>query len=234
MRLSHPLVLALLITLPALAAAKPRTPSVKQLQSEIKALTGERDELKDRLAATESLQQEAAEARKGRDLARGESADLKRELDQLKGTLAENQHGLDNILADLRKAKAESAGLQEENAGLKKKLDEAEARLQGHTETGLPVVLSSAVTPARPMNLDRLTPSIARAHGVVVVNVLVSEAGDALEVRLLQGIRGEGERAKAANQACLEAAKRLVFDPARGADGKTPVKVWQGVGFYLD
>ena len=27
---------------------------------------------------------------------------------------------------------------------------------------------------------------------------------------------------------------RLVFDPARTADGKTKVKVWQGVGFMLD
>jgi len=25
-----------------------------------------------------------------------------------------------------------------------------------------------------------------------------------------------------------------VFDPARAADGKTKVRVWQGVGFLLD
>ena len=36
------------------------------------------------------------------------------------------------------------------------------------------------------------------------------------------------------NAACVEAAKRIVFDPARAADGKTKVRVWQGVGFMLD
>jgi hypothetical protein len=32
----------------------------------------------------------------------------------------------------------------------------------------------------------------------------------------------------------VDQAKRIVFDPARAADGKTRVRVWQGVGFLLD
>jgi hypothetical protein len=69
---------------------------------------------------------------------------------------------------------------------------------------------------------------------VVVVNVLVSEGGDVLDTRLLQGLHGHGEWVDKANASCVEAAKRLVFDPARAADGKTKVRVWQGVGFLLD
>jgi hypothetical protein len=66
------------------------------------------------------------------------------------------------------------------------------------------------------------------------VNVLISERGDVLGARLLQGLRGEGEWVDKANAACVEAAKSIVFDPARAADGKTKVRVWQGVGFRLD
>ena len=40
--------------------------------------------------------------------------------------------------------------------------------------------------------------------------------------------------AREADEACLEAAKRIVFDPACAKDGKTHFKVWQGVGFFLD
>ncbi|WP_005031765.1 hypothetical protein [Holophaga foetida] len=236
MRIPLSIALILALGLPAQAASKPKPApaSVKQLQNQVKQLSQERDELKDRLAALDSLQQEAAGARKSRDLAREESSTLRRELDQLKASMAENQHGLDNILGDLKKAKAETATVQDENADLRKRLAEAEVRLQGRTGDGAPVVLSSGITPARVMNLGRQTPSVRRARGVVVVNVLVSEAGDAMEVRLLQGLSGEGEWIQKANEACLDAAKRLVFDPARAADGKTPVKVWQGVGFYLE
>ena len=233
-----PLTLALMIALglPVQAAVKPKAPQVsaKQLQTQIKQLTEERDELKDRLSALGSLQEETAAAKKSRDLAREESVSLRKELDQLKASVAENQNGLDNILKDLSKAKAELATAQEENADLKKRLAEAETRLQGRLSDGGPVVLGADITPAKVMNLLRLTPSVRKAHGVVVVNVLVSEAGDALAVRLLQGLPGEGEWIQKANEACLEAAKRLIFDPARAADGKTAVKVWQGVGFNLE
>jgi hypothetical protein len=66
------------------------------------------------------------------------------------------------------------------------------------------------------------------------VNVLVSENGEVLDTRLLQGLHGHGEWVDKANAACVDQAKRLVFDPARSTDGKTKVRVWQGVGFYLD
>jgi len=55
-----------------------------------------------------------------------------------------------------------------------------------------------------------------------------------LAARLLQGLPGESAVARQAEEACLEAAKHIVFDPAASADGKTKFKVWQGVGFYLD
>jgi hypothetical protein len=91
------------------------------------------------------------------------------------------------------------------------------------------------VTAARILNLNRVVPKRKKVdRGVVVVNALVSEKGEVLATRLLQGLPGEGENVQKANEACVEAAKRLVFDPARAADGKTPVKVWQGVGFYLE
>lgn len=236
MRLPLSLALMLTLGLPGQAAPKSKAPqpAVKQLQSQIKRLSEERAELKDRLAALEGLQQEAASARKSRDLAREESTALRKELEQLKTSMSENQHGLDNILGDLKKAKAETAAYEEANADLKKRLEDAETRLKGRTGDGAPVVLAPDITPAKAMNLARQTPSIRKAHGVVVVNVLVSEAGDAMDVRLLQGLSGEGEWIQKANEACLDAAKRLVFDPARASDGKTPVKVWQGVGFYLD
>ena len=67
-----------------------------------------------------------------------------------------------------------------------------------------------------------------------MVNVLVSEGGEVLDSRLLQGLPGQGEWIDKANAACVDQAKRIVFDPARAADGKTRVRVWQGVGFLLD
>jgi len=237
MRIPLPLTLMLVLGLPGHAAPKPKAaqPSVKQLQVQVKRLAQERDELKDRLAALEGLQEESASARKSRDLAREEATALRKELDQLKASLSENQHGLDNILKDLKKAKAETAACQETSADLRKRLEEAETRLvRGRTGDGAPTVLSREITPARVMNLARQTPSVRKAHGTVVVNVLVSEAGDALDVRLIQGLSGEDEWSRKANEACLDAAKRLVFDPARASDGKTPVKVWQGVGFFLE
>jgi hypothetical protein len=84
------------------------------------------------------------------------------------------------------------------------------------------------------MNLNKITPKAKKVSGVVVVNVLISENGEVLDTKLLQGLPGEGEWVQKAHEACLEAAKRIVFDPARAADGKTRVRVWQGVGFELD
>jgi len=63
--------------------------------------------------------------------------------------------------------------------------------------------------------------------------VLISEKGDVLAARLLQGTPG-GSPMPRGGKACVEAAKHLVFDPATSKDGKTHFKVWQGVGFYLE
>ena len=65
------IALSLLLMALPLAAAKKPTPA--QLQAQVKRLTEERDDLKQRLTATEGLQQEAASAKKARDLARSES-----------------------------------------------------------------------------------------------------------------------------------------------------------------
>lgn len=87
------------------------------------------------------------------------------------------------------------------------------------------------------MNLDRvnprLGPSWGRPRGMVIVNVLINERGEVLAARILQGLAGESSEIKDANEACLESAKRVVFDPARSKEGRR-VKVWQAVGFYLD
>ena len=68
----------------------------------------------------------------------------------------------------------------------------------------------------------------------------IAQMEEQLDVRLIQGVnpgvpvdKEADEHARAANAACLEAAKRLIFDPARTSAG-TRVRVWQGVAFFLD
>lgn len=235
-------ILALLLTLaPAapLAAAKPKPkpagPTAAQLQAQVKKLTIERDELKDRLGATESIQQDLAEAGKSRDLARQETEACRKELEQLKASFGENQSGSDAILNDLQKAKAESALAAAENEKLQKQVSTLEAKLQSGVTEGAMLAIGPDVMPAKAMNMNRITPKARKVdRGVVVVNVLISENGEVLATRLLQGLPGDDEWVKKANDACVEAAKRLVFDPARAADRKTKVRVWQGVGFLID
>jgi uncharacterized protein YoxC len=240
-------VLALALTLPALLAAapaqkKPRKPapratkaSVSALQAQVARLAAERDELKARLIAQDAAGGDLADAAKGRDLARAEAAAARKELEQLKATLQENKSGSEEILKDLQAAKAEAADLKQKTAQLQKDLEAASAKLQGQVAEGSLVGYSQDIIPAKPINLNRVTPKVKKAdRGVVVVNVLVSERGEVLESRLLQGLPGDDKHALAANDACVEAAKRLVFEPARAKDGETRIKVWQGVGFYLD
>ncbi|WLT30231.1 hypothetical protein [Geothrix sp. PMB-07] len=237
---SMPLVALLLVALP-LAAAAPKKPTAAQLQAQVKRLTEERDELKLRLASTEELQQEVASAKKARELAQSECEAARKENDQLRAALKENQGGSDTILRDLQEskqaaetAKAEATRLRSENEALQQKANAVPAE-------GDLVQLSEDILPARAINLNRATPRIksgsflgGRPKGVVVVHVLVSEKGDVLAARLIQGLPGDSAEAKEAGEACVEAAKRLVFDPATSKDGKTKFKVWQGVGFYLD
>lgn len=226
-----PAILALAVALPAPAA--PRKPSSAQLQAQLRKVTQERDDLKERLAATESLQEDLAAAQKSRDLARQETEAVRKQLDQVKGALQENQGSSDTILKELQKAKDENASLQNTIGTLRDELAKASDRKAASASQEV-VPITPEITPAKPMNLNKVTPKARKVSGVVVVNVLISENGEVLETRLLQGLPGEGEWVAKAHEACLEAAKRIVFDPARAADGKTRVRVWQGVGFMLD
>ena len=235
--LAFVLPLALLAGSQSKAKPKAKAPTAAQmahLQGQVKKLTEERDQLKEKLSASEGLDTELAEAQRSRDGFKAESEGLKRELERLKASLHENQSGSDAILSELRQAKDAAKTYQDENTQLQETLDELQAKLAAPTTEGALVPLGPDVTPARPINLLRITPSRKKVdRGVVVVNVLVSEAGEVLDTRLLQGLPKDGEWELKAQEACLEAAKKLVFDPARLKDG-TRVRVWQGVGFLLD
>jgi len=226
-----PAILALALAVPA--PAKPKAGPSSSLQAQIKKLTQERDELQERLAATESLQEDLAAAQKSRDLARQDTEAVRKQLEEIKGAMAENQGSADTLLKELQKAKAEAAANQATIQSLKDDLAKASETKATEAEKAV-VPLTPDITPAKAMNLGRITPKARKVSGVVVVNVLVSENGEVLDTRLLQGLPGEGEWVQKANEACVDAAKRIVFDPARAADGKTKVRVWQGVGFMLD
>jgi len=228
----------LLIALPLAAAKKPTT---AQLQVQVKRLTDERDDLKQRLAATDSLQQAIALAKNARDQARSESAAARKEAEQLRASLKENQTGGDAILKELHDAQQAAEEAKAEAARLKAQNETLQIRANAVPGEGDLVQLTEEIQPARPINLNRVTPHLkasslfaGRPKGVVVVNVLISERGDVLASRLIQGLPGDSPDAKDAGAACVEAAKHLVFDPAASKDGATHFKVWQGVGFYLD
>lgn len=228
----------LLIALP-LAAAKKPTPA--QLQAQVKQLTTERDDLKQRLAATENFQQEVANAKKARDLARAEGEAARKEAEQLRSVLKENQGGADAILKEFREAKQAAEEAKLEVARLKAENEALQLKASSVPGAGDLVQLGEDVQPARPINLNRATPRLkasgflsTRPKGVVVVHVLINEKGDVLAARLIQGLPGDSASAREAGEACVEAAKHIVFDPASSKDGKTRFKVWQGVGFYLD
>jgi hypothetical protein len=219
---------------PKPAAPKPAPPATTQLQVQLKKLTAERDDLKERLAATEDLQQDLAAAQKSKDLARQEAEGLRKELSDIKSSLNENQSGSDAILQELQKAKADLETCMAEKETQKKGMEDASAKDKNQTENlaenGLPAGL-----PARALNLNRVTPKAKNvSRGVVVVNVLISDSGEVLDSRLTQGLPGTDVDVRKANEACVEAAKRLVFDPARSADGKTKLRVWQAVGFLIN
>jgi hypothetical protein len=237
MRVLIPLITAFVLVMSGVSAsaiAKPKV-TVAQLQAQLKKLTAERDELKDRLAATESLQEDLAAAQKSRDMARQETDSIHKELDQMKGALAENQGSSDIILKELQKAKEDLAASQASVETLRSAVAEAKEKQAAPASEGTLVPITPDIVPARPLNLNRITPKAKHvSRGVVVVNVLVSESGDVLDSRLLQGLPGTGEWNDKANAACVDAAKLIVFDPARAADGKTKVRVWQGVGFLID
>ena len=227
--------LALLMIAMPLAAAK--RPTVAQLQAQVRKLTEERDALKQRLAATDSLQQDLVAAQQARDQAKADAEAARKEADQLKA----NVSGGDTLLKDLETARRSAEAAQTELARVKAENEELRQQAAATPKEGDLVMLSKEIQPARPLNLNRATPRIkasglfsSRPKGVVVVNVLISEKGEVLDARLLQGLPGNSPDAKAADEACVQSAKNLVFDPATSKDGSTRFKVWQGVGFYLD
>jgi uncharacterized phage infection (PIP) family protein YhgE len=228
----------LLIALPVTAAKKPTT---AQLQAQVKRLTEEQNDLKQRLAAAEGLQQAAAAAAKARDLARSEADAARKEAEQLRAALKENQGGSETILKELQAAKRSAEEAKAETERLRAQNESLQNKANSVPGEGDLVTLGEDIQPARPINLNRATPRLkasslfsAKPKGVVVVQVLVSEKGDVLSARLLQNLPGDSPDARAAEEACVEAAKHLVFDPATSKDGKVKFKVWQGVGFYLD
>ena len=231
--------LALLMIAMPLAAAK--RPTVAQLQAQVRKLTEERDALKQRLAATDSLQQDLVAAQQARDQAKADAEAARKEADQLKANLKANVSGGDTLLKDLETARRSAEAAQTELARVKAENEELRQQAAATPKEGDLVMLSKEIQPARPLNLNRATPRIkasglfsSRPTGVVVVNVLISEKGEVLDARLLQGLPGDSPEAKAADEACVQSAKNLVFDPATSKDGSTRFKVWQGVGFYLD
>ncbi len=228
----------LLIALPLAAAKRPTT---AQLEVQLKRLTAERDELKQRLVATEDVQQELASARKAREAAQAEGEAARKETERLRAALKENQGGGDAILTELQEARQAAVDAKAEVVRLKADNEEMQRKTSVAPQEGDLLPLGPEIQPARPINLNRVTPRLkaaslfaGRAKGVVVVNVLISEKGDVLAARLIQGLPGDTPEAKEAAEACVEAAKHIVFDPAASKDGKLRFKVWQGVGFYLD
>ncbi len=251
--------LILLGITPGVAAQKKTKPRAKSPQTVIAELKGRiktldlelekaRAEVKSavegRAAAEASLQKEGGTAEQiaslkaSRDLARQEADTCRKELESLKAQVQENAKGQEGLLSQVRKAEQAKTQAEQRLDGVQKELEALQAQgLGSKVADGSLVPLGMDITPARPINLSRVTPSAPRGvrSGIVVVNVLVSEKGDALEVRLLQGLPDkDSEAAAKAHELCLEAAKRLVFDPARTTEGQVRVKVWQGVGFHLD
>lgn len=232
-------ILALLLIALPLSAAK--RPTAAQLQAQVNRLTDECDGLKLRLAAAEDVQQELIAARKARDLAKAEGEAARKEAEQLKAALKENQGGDEAILKELQEARQAAAEAKAEAARLRTQNETLRLKADAVPGEGDLVTLSEEMQPARPLNLNRMVPRLksssffsSRPKGVVVVNVLISEKGDVLAARLLQGLPGGAPEGKEADEACVEAAKHLVFDPAASKDGKTRFKVWQGVAFYLN
>lgn len=223
------LMASLIVAAPLALAQSPAA-----LKAQLKKVTAERDELKARLAETEKPPEELAAALRSRDLSREEAEKCQKELEQIRASFKENRKSGEDMLQDIQKSRTEAKEATERAATLEKELEMARKKLSGYAEEGDLVVMSADVLPAKPMNLHRVVPQVKKVSGVVVINVLVSEKGEVLASHLLQPLPGEGEWVQKAHDACIEAAKRVVFDPARVKSTGTKVKVWQGLGFLLD
>ncbi|HET6330242.1 MAG TPA: hypothetical protein VFF76_05575 [Holophagaceae bacterium] len=219
-----------------LAAQSRRAPTAAQLKAGLKKLTAERDALQAKVDAQTALPAQLADAQRSRDQYKAQAAASAQELASLKAMLKENAGDSDALLKGVAKSKEQLAACQADRDKLAKENAELQRRLEGPFQPGDTVIEAENITPANPLNLYKVTPKLSgwgAPKGVVVVNVFVDDKGEVTVARLLQPLSGDSQKVKDANAACLDAAKRVVFDPARTKDG-TPVKVWQGVGFYLD
>ena len=228
--------LALLLITCSAFAGQSKRPSTAQLKAEIKSLTTERDALKAKADAQQDLASKLADAQASRDQFKSQATTATQSLASLKAMLKENANDADSLLKGVAKSKDQLATCEAERDKLVKENAELKRRLEGPFQAGDTVIETEAITPANPLNLYKVTPKLsgwAQPKGVVVVNVFINEKGEVTAARLLQPLSGDSQKVKDANAACLDAAKRVVFDPARTKDG-TPVQVWQGVGFYLD
>jgi len=209
---------------------------IASLKKQVKELTDERNALKLRLDDVPlMMRQEQAEQLRQIDEITAQRDDALAKLERLEDTLKENQSGGDSLLKELRQAKEDLWDSNNKVELLEKKIESLQANLDDATKIreGALVHLGPDIIPARCLNLRRMTPSVKKASGAVVVNCLINELGDTLDVRLIQKLPGsDTEWVQKAHEACLEAAKHLVFEPASTKDG-VRLKVWQGVAFYL-
>lgn len=242
-----PIVLAFAIALPTLAQQPKQQSSantqlskanaeIASLRKQVKELTEERDGLKQIVDDIPlAMRQEQAELFRQIDEITAQKENALAKVGQLEATLKENQAGGDSLLRELREAKEDLMASNNKMELLEKEIESLQASLDDATKIkeGSLVHIGPDIIPARCLNLRRMTPSVKKASGAVVVNCLINELGDTIDVRLIQRLPGdETEWVRKAHEACLEAAKRLVFEPA-STKGGIRLKVWQGVAFDL-
>lgn len=209
-------------------------PNSPPIQKQAQIQEEEKDELKDCLSKNKALLEELNTVKVSRDMARQETNSIRKELEQIKNIMAENQGSIDVLLNDLKNTKKELAEALVTKGALLKAIEEANQKIKTSINAGDLVIITPEIIPACPINLNRITPKIKGSYGVVVVNVLINENGEVLDTKLLQGLPGTSESVNKANAICVEQAKRLIFDPAKTAYDKIKVRVWQGVGFFLN
>jgi|GEM_PF-246766 len=233
------IVFTSLVLLPVAAQQKSNAAlnaQIASLRNQVKTLTEERDALRlqvDEIPAL--LRQENAELHRQLDEVEAQKEQALAELERVRATLKENQSGGDSLLRELQQVKNDLRGKNSRVQYLETEVVSLQARLDDVVtiKEGALVHFGPDIVPAECMNLRRMTPKVKRATGVVVINCLINELGDTVDVRLIQGLPGVTEWTEKAHEACLEAAKRLVFKPATNRDG-VRLKVWQGVGFILN
>ncbi len=230
-------LLLIVISIFSLISAQQKPATTAQMKKQIELLVAERDDLQSKLTQYEENRDALLSLQKALDLLKNENEDLRLKLEQMKNTISENDQGSETMLKEFADNKKELEFLRNRVSQLEKENDDLNPYSKTGIKEGSLVVLSEEITPAKPMTLDRVNPRLGppwgRPRGMVIINVLINERGEVLSARILQGLTGESSEIKDANEACLEAAKRVLFDPARSKEGRR-VKVWQAVGFYLD